>query len=637
MIRKNKPLTLTSIVLLITFGSILLYRFGTFSRYSPDIESVLQQSGSNRKELQKVLKHYGKNPSDSLKLHAAEFLIKNMADKYSEYYEAPWNDVATMLLCQPVSPDNPMQGVLQLGEPVKKEDVSHITGEYLISNIELSFKVWHEQTWGKTIPFDVFCEEIFPYRSGCEPLENWREKALASFADIYHSSLNDASITAVEACCKVNDLLPRFRNNNGFPHLNYSQLMSTTRGLSAHQSALAVFVMRALGIPVTCDFTPLSFQDGEGYSWNSVCDSNGRHHSFMGCESNPGNSHLERAVHNAKTYRHINACQQNVLLDAAHIPPLLSDINYILDVTAEYASCYDIRFPLRDYPFSRTGYMFLAIPGEMEWHPVAWGIVDGDSMLFQSVRDGVYLPVYYYDGFQSPAGNPFKTENSECHILSPDSPVAITLTNIAPINDEMLERMKGGRFEVSNRSDFSDARTIHAIDAVPGSHYQTIPVKPMSKYRYVRYVTPENEHCTVSVLEFYDEKDELLQGTVLGTRVYTSNTGDKAFDGDEETYFSAFSNPAWTGLDFGEPRYIAKIRYLPRTDGNSIYEGHVYELFYWNGSEWQSLGKKTADSHLLAYKAPANALYFLKNVTNNRIFRSPFVIEDNVQRWFCYD
>ncbi|MDR0713198.1 MAG: hypothetical protein LBF89_02920, partial [Bacteroidales bacterium] len=103
------------------------------TRYSPEIEAVLQQAGDNRSELEKVLKHYGENHSDSLKLRAAEFLIVNMPGKYSSYYDAPWNDVATVHLRWTSSSDK--QAILdayRLGEPVVREDVKCITADYLI-------------------------------------------------------------------------------------------------------------------------------------------------------------------------------------------------------------------------------------------------------------------------------------------------------------------------------------------------------------------------------------------------------------------------------------------------------------------------------------------------------------------------
>ncbi|MDR3142202.1 MAG: hypothetical protein LBU37_10830, partial [Tannerellaceae bacterium] len=228
------------------------------TRFSSEIETVLQQAGDNRVELEKVLKHYGKTPVDSLKLRAAEFLIANMPGKQSEYYDAPWNDVATAHLRWTSSSDKQMVlDTYRLGKSVIKEDVKCITADYLINNIELAFKVWQEQPWGKHIPFDVFCEEILPYRLDVEPLENWREKALASFSDLNRSFKEDSTVTAVEACIKVNDLLPRFSMDVDFPVMNYSQLMASRKGPCDAMAALAVFSMRALGIPVTFDFTRL--------------------------------------------------------------------------------------------------------------------------------------------------------------------------------------------------------------------------------------------------------------------------------------------------------------------------------------------------------------------------------------------
>ncbi|MGV8139590.1 MAG: hypothetical protein AB2L20_30710 [Mangrovibacterium sp.] len=76
------------------------------SRHSPEMEEVLQLAGDNRGELEKVLKHYALG--DSLKYRAAEFLIMNMPGKYSMYYDAPWNDIATVRLRWSSSSDKQM-------------------------------------------------------------------------------------------------------------------------------------------------------------------------------------------------------------------------------------------------------------------------------------------------------------------------------------------------------------------------------------------------------------------------------------------------------------------------------------------------------------------------------------------------
>jgi hypothetical protein len=72
------------------------------------------------------------------------------------------------------------------------------------------------------------------------------------------------------------------------PEMNYSMIMTTTRGMCDEMSALAVFAMRALGIPVTQDYTPKWPRSNIGHTWNSVYDSAGRHFSFMGTEAVPG-------------------------------------------------------------------------------------------------------------------------------------------------------------------------------------------------------------------------------------------------------------------------------------------------------------------------------------------------------------
>ena len=60
------------------------------------LEVALQSADNNRKELEKVLCHYQKNPADSLKYKAACFLIENMPfytysygeqlENYKSYY-----------------------------------------------------------------------------------------------------------------------------------------------------------------------------------------------------------------------------------------------------------------------------------------------------------------------------------------------------------------------------------------------------------------------------------------------------------------------------------------------------------------------------------------------------------------------
>lgn len=62
-------------------------------------------------------------------------------------------------------------------------------------------------------------------------------------------------------------------------------------------------------------------------------------------------------------------------------------------------------------------------------------------------------------------------------------------------------------------------------------------------------------------------------------------------------------------------------------------EGEEYELFYWQ-DEWQSAGKKTADSEPMIFKdVPADRLYWLVQ-TNSRKEERIFTYENGKQIWW---
>ena len=52
-------------------------------REDDSLDKALSQAGKNKVEFFQVLKYYGSNPKDSLKLKAAKFLISNMLQHYT--------------------------------------------------------------------------------------------------------------------------------------------------------------------------------------------------------------------------------------------------------------------------------------------------------------------------------------------------------------------------------------------------------------------------------------------------------------------------------------------------------------------------------------------------------------------------
>jgi hypothetical protein len=509
----KKPINniLLIIGFVITFGGFVY--FWRYQRihppYTTKINKVLQQAGNNRKELEKVLTHYSHNSADSLKLRAAEFLIENMPGKYSISYDAPWESVATVCLRWTSSSNKQLVlDTYHTGKQIVREDIRYITAEYLLANIESAFKVWREMPWCKHVSFDIFCEEILPYRVDAEPLENWREKVLIGFADLYNELRNAQSMTVIEACGKVNAWLPQFRIDKDFPPMNYSTLMASSRNSCVGMAALAIFAMRALGIPVTLDSTPRFPYAHNGHSWNSVCDSAGKHISFMGAESDPGESHQGTDSDKSKVYRRMFALQNPIQTNKVHIPPELRQ-DRLQDVSSEYIDCANIDVPVRFQPVVSTGYAYLATlfcnTNVIWWTPVAWGQVQGQYIHYDMVgKKLLYLPVYYANNQQTPAEYPFYLDS-------------------------------------------------------------------------------------IGNMQFFEPDMDSFRQHVF----YESGIGDT----------------------------------------EKVITGTTYELLYWSGTEWLSLGKQTAKDASLFFRIPDNALLYLRTIDETDNNFSVFSIRDNKQNW----
>ncbi|WP_262249660.1 hypothetical protein [Parapedobacter soli] len=96
-----------------------------------------------------------------------------------------------------------------------------------------------------------------------------------------------------------------------------------------------------------------------------------------------------------------------------------------------------------------------------------------------------------------------------------------------------------------------------------------------------------------------------------------------------------FVHDNWVGLAFSRPEKIEKLRFLCRNDDNFIKLGELYELFYWNGVEWESLGLRKGDTNKFLHfdRVPRGSLLLLRNHTKGKEER-PFTYEREQQVWW---
>ena len=623
------------------------------------LEQVLILAGDNRTELEKVLQYYSRRPEDSLKYQAAVFLISNMLGQYSQ-------DIKTTESYDPLFDhwlridkgrgelksnktrilDSLIQ-VYHLQPPLNIfPDINYIKANYLINNIELAFKVWKEQPWGNDISFKVFCEDILPYRVSTEPLEDWRGMILQQYESIY-DSLRTSDMDAVAACSFVFESIGEFFFNqhftNSLPELSYRMIDKLRMGTCKDFAVFGVFVMRALGIPVNWEYTPQWAYRSGGHDWSSVRNREGSYIPFILGEIKPGEPHKtdERM---AKAYRHTYGKQQNTLamIDAKESKPALFNDPCLLDVSKFNFQGSDVEISFRNQS-RKYKYVYLAVFDNRNWIPIQWA-KSGNRVTFQYMgTDIVYLPVYG-DKYQiRPAHVPFiLTKEKTVRWLEADTTQKQTLKLYRkyPIMYKwMIEKMKGGKFQGSNLSDFSDTVTLYTIPYYPEMKFHEVILDLPCQYRFYRYLSAPNEYCSIAELEFYGMDENQIFGKIMGTPGSYNNdisrTFEKAFDGNVLTFYdAAVRDSAWVGMDFGFKTTVSKIRYLPRNDDNNIVPGQSYELFFFARQGWSSLGRRVADSDILYYdNVPKNALFLLRNLTTG-VEERIFTYENGKQVWW---
>ena len=190
------------------------------------LEFALRAAGNNRAELEKVLRRYHANATDSLKYAAACFLIENMPfytypeseqlENYKSYYI--WLKETRSRSFELLA-DSVRQVFGPIDRMQQKRDILEVDSAYLCHNIDWAFKVWQEQPWGKNVSFETFCKYLLPYRIGDEPLTYWREIYYEKYNSMLDSLRSSDSLDCEDPFVVAEYLRERLQDNSSFIHL----------------------------------------------------------------------------------------------------------------------------------------------------------------------------------------------------------------------------------------------------------------------------------------------------------------------------------------------------------------------------------------------------------------------------------
>ena len=623
------------------------------------LERALRLAKGNRPELEKVLAHY---EGDSLKLEAAKFLIRHMPGHYSYadtsiclYYNAIDSAMQTMRGWSVWEVKDSLEVVTDKYTPLVRrkvvQDVEVMKADYLIANIDTAFAQWQQGHWATHLDFWQFCEYLLPYKvRELQHLDDWKSYLKTKYGrkieELYYCDAYRYS--AIQATVHVNknlrdSLHPVFSTHRLIPIGRMSTLQAVPFGTCGEYTTLAVAAFRSCGIPVTLDFTPQWPFRSMGHTWNVVLANEGRNIPFGGTESDPGQPHkLDEKM--AKVYRQSYVANEEILRlrTAEKYVPDVFRSPFIKDVTAEYMDAADVDLEV-DGEDGR--YVYLAVFDNVSWVPVCFARIEDGRARFENVgRNIAYLPLCYESaGTGLPAGDPFiLTYEGRMERLVADTlhRQKMTLARKYPVLPHAYTwawRTVGGLFQAADNPEFRNAKTIHEIKDW-GVEGMEVPVPDScGAYRYWRFWQPKEFVNTAEMYFVERHTGEFVEGKVIGTEGSWDNNGNdrmKAFDRDLLTFFDAPCADSYVGMDFGKPVEMSKILYTGRGDGNTIDIGDTYELFYWDGNRWISVGQqKAADVKLEYEQVPSGTLYWLRDLTKGKEERI-FTYEGGRQIWW---
>ena len=173
-------------------------------------------------------------------------------------------------------PDNQLSGMVWLINNMPEEDLKILSSEFLLTNCDLSYKVWANSKWGDYIPENIFFDGILPYANLNERRDDWREDFHNKFSPVVKNCTSSYE-AAVLLNQKIFEILGVVYSTKR-PKADQSPYESIEAGMASCTglSILLIDACRSVGIPARFVGTPSWYNDSGNHSWVEVWD-NGWH------------------------------------------------------------------------------------------------------------------------------------------------------------------------------------------------------------------------------------------------------------------------------------------------------------------------------------------------------------------------
>lgn len=645
--------------------SLSLIAFSGCSKDDIYLYYALKAAGDNRSELKTVLRHYRTEDKDPLKLKAAKYLIANMPAHYSYRDTAAINSYyskALEILGTGPSPDWQRDTLRRIGDTQFAgitrnivSDVEVMTADYLIYNIDHAFNLWSTKPWAKHLSFEDFRDWILPYKvTEQQSLDNWRD-VLSEFYSDSISTVTDPEdqrntiygaieIVRNEIHSKQSAIGHRviWEDRGSIPMRSADTWVRMTYGSCMDYVIMGTAVFRSLGLPASVDQVPTWGRNSDGHSWYVFLDDRGREQVTINSLIMPAGMQFYPYERIPKVWRHTYTINHDVVKyrnTAKYVHPFEICQQ---DVTDKYNVVSDIevetdKMLLGQLVDKKYAYIAMAVnAGGPQWRILDFGTLKKGKACFKKMgRNMLYISLGYNGTKLIPISRPFILHKSGQieYISNDDNPITVSRDLRRKYYEsynvvDMRRRILGGKVQCSDFPDFRDAITLYTIERtdIPDK----IELNAVRPYRYWRYLTPDGSWGSISEISFYDRDENRLNRKGIANPEAGQDAIERAYDGNLLSNFEINQpNGNWVGMDMGKSIDVGYVSISPRSDDNDVCPGNEYELFYFDGKIWRSLGYQKAVGNSLHYDdIPLNTLLWMRNYTRGQNER-PFIVKEN--------
>ncbi len=150
-------------------------------------------------------------------------------------------------------------------------DLMVLKASFLMENNQLAYQAREEMSWGKSIPQDIFLNDVLPYATLNERRDNWRRDFYTRFKDIAvkSNSIDEAVLTLnkyVFETLKVSYHASKRPKPDQSPYESIEAHYASCTGLSV----LLTDALRAVGIPARIVGTPLWSDESGNHTWVEI-------------------------------------------------------------------------------------------------------------------------------------------------------------------------------------------------------------------------------------------------------------------------------------------------------------------------------------------------------------------------------